>query len=195
MPHPLETTMAKHGLTVLSVFVPFSQSRNKDAKDDKGRPVYSLNWRVTLMRDGRPVVETDYSAGVGHCPAYRKGAPANWDRPKRDWQHFATQWECENGYEAAYSFGGFRRKSAPVGGKLTPLAIKPEPANVVHSLLMDSDVLDYPKYENWAQDLGYDSDSRKGESVYRACLEIALAVRAGLGEPVMAELRESAQDY
>ena len=43
--------------------------------------------------------------------------------------------------------------------------------------------------------LGYDPDSRKAEGIYRACLELALKLRNGLGEKLLAELREAVADY
>jgi hypothetical protein len=74
-------------------------------------------------------------------------------------------------------------------------AIMPDACDVLHSLLMDSEVLDSNSFESWASDFGYDPDSRKAESIYRACLEIGLKVRNGLGESIVAELRAAFQDY
>jgi hypothetical protein len=68
-------------------------------------------------------------------------------------------------------------------------------ADVLASLVMDSSAIDYSTYEEWAGDCGHDPDSRKGEAIYRACLEIALKLRNGLGEAGLAALREAAQDY
>lgn len=60
------------GVTLDSVFVPFSQSRNAKAED--GKPWESLNWRVTLKRNGREVLTTDYAQGVAYAPASKKTA-------------------------------------------------------------------------------------------------------------------------
>ncbi|TIW00620.1 MAG: hypothetical protein E5V77_09360 [Mesorhizobium sp.] len=73
---------------------------------------------------------------------------------------------------------------------------KPIPApsigDVLQSLARDSDVLDAGGFESWAADYGYDTDSRAAESIYRACLEIAMKLRAGLGESLLAEIRLAA---
>jgi hypothetical protein len=45
------------GLTMEAKFIPFSLSRNKDEKHA------NLNWLVTIKRNGRDVLATDYSAG------------------------------------------------------------------------------------------------------------------------------------
>lgn len=141
----MQAAMTALKLTIDSAFVPWSQSRNKAEKHK------SLNWRVTLKRDGREILTTDYSAGIAHAPSY------------------------------------------PKLGRGTP--ILPDSLDVLHSLISDSDVLDAGGFESWASDFGYDADSRKAESIYRACLDIALKLRAGIGEAGLATLREAAIDY
>ena len=49
--------------------------------------------------------------------------------------------------------------------------------DVLYSLVMDADVINYTTYEDWASSFGYNEDSRKGEKIYRQCLEIALQLR------------------
>lgn len=170
--------MERHKLTVTSVFVPFSQSRSKGERQP------NLNWLVTLLKDGRPILTTDYSAGQAHCPSYKQtfGPRTIADDERRQ----RVRQECETGFKMTAPFGGdsfHPDRKAPI----TPKAV-----DVLYSLIQDSDVIDYATYEEWAPNLGYDPDSRAGEKVYRACLELALKLRAGLGETVLAELREEA---
>lgn len=117
------------------------------------------------------------------CPA---NAPCN---PKR-WQEFVTSWECENGFEAQISLGDssdfWPKKSAP---------IKPKTIDVLYSLSMDSDVLESSGFEEWASNFGYETDSRKADSIYRACLEIALKLKAVIGNDGLEQLRLAFQDY
>jgi len=166
------------GLTIESVFVPFSQSRNKAEK------MPSLNWRVTLKRDGREVLTTDYMAGPAHCPAYKRKQRAT-ERPNDRREEIAH--ECETGKTA--------RRAQAHGAILSGKPILPDPLDVLYSLTMDSDVLDYGTFEEWAGSFGYEADSRKAESIYRACLEIALKLRNGVGDAGMARLREIFEDY
>lgn len=218
--HPLESAMEKHGLTIKAEFVPFSKSRNATTKTIDGKPWMSLNWKVTLQRNGRDVVTTDYGAGVANCPGYQaKTAPtafqahgyhthngkpypgtssrfryASAHERLSQYREAIAAAECESGFPMEIDQWGrgpenvFKRKAKAE-------AIQPNPADVMHSLLMDSTVLDSGGFEEWAAELGYDTDSRKAEEIYSACLEIALKVRAGLGESIMAELAEAAQDY
>ncbi len=175
--------VAALGLTVDAVFVPFSQSRNKGEKSP------SLNWRVTVKRNGRDVLTCDYSAGMGHCPSYNRKAPAAWDRPLRMWQPLACAFECENGFALSpfHTWAGLRADKAR--------PILPDPLDVLYSLNSDRDALNYATFEDWAGTFGYDADSRSAELTYRACLEIGLKLRAAVGESGLVKLNEIFQDY
>lgn len=173
--------VASLGLTVESVFVPFSQSRNKAEKYP------SLNWRVTVLRNGREILTTDYSAGSAHCPSYKHD-------DKAETRHMVA-WECEHGFKASGVRWGGRPEAygATRGNVAQP--IKPDSLNVLASLAMDSDVIDAGGFESWASDLGYDTDSRKAESIYRACLDIALKLRSALGDSGLQTLRNAFEGY
>lgn len=175
---------AKHDVGIRATFVPWSQSRNKDEKDDRGQPRLSLNWRVTLYKAHRDILETDYMAGVAHCPAHKRIKKQH--APSVDeWRK--VEWECENGREVSrFIYGESLHGSKPIA---------PDLCDVLASLSMDSSVLDEACFEDWATALGYDSDSRKAEAIYRQCLELALKLRNGLGEAALAELRDACQDY
>ena len=151
----IQAFMAENKVTIKSEFVPWSQSRNKNEKHR------SLNLRIKILRAGRTILETDYSAGVAHCPSYRQGR-----------RTVDVERETETG----------RR-------------IAPDACNVIASLSMDSGVLDCSSFEEWAGKFGYDVDSRKAESIYRACLEIALKLRNGLGEEGLRALQIATEDY
>lgn len=169
------------GLTIAAEFVPWSKSRNKAEKDP------SLNWRVTVRCNARDVIVTDYSAGCGHTPAYKapvKRLGALNSLMRRE----AMVWECEHGRAALVMEG-----IGHITGTGKPL--QPDTRNVLYSLASDCDVLDAGGFEQWAGDLGYDTDSRKAEAIYRACLEIALKLRAGLGEDGLGRLRNACQGY
>lgn len=168
-------------LSVKCDFVPFSQSRNK------GEDRLSLNWRCTVERNGRAITgleAVDYMQGSGHCPASKAGGKRF--AIKADMQR-AIALECETGKRALPDMGG-----RPYQTK-TPIA-PPTAADVLSALWLDSDVIDYACFEDWAADLGYDPDSRKGEATYRACLATALALRSAIGEADFAKLRDLARE-
>lgn len=178
----LADTIARLGLSVRADFVPFSKSRNAGNKDR------SLNWSVTLVRDGRDVLTTDYSAGIAHCPAYKLSV-RDAGGPNSLYRASAIEIETETGDRA-------RKTSLSADGFMaTAERILPDTADVIYSLVSDSEVIDYANFAQWADEMGYDSDSRNAETIYRSCLEIALRMRAGIGETALSELREAAQDY
>ena len=71
---------------------------------------------------------------------------------------------------------------------------KIEPADVVNCLIVDSDVLNYSSFEDWAENLGYDTDSRKAEDMWKSCQKIAASVKALLGAD-FEQFQEASQDY
>lgn len=170
----IKEAAAKLGLSMEWDFVPFSASRNKAEK------MPSLNWSIRLLHNGRLILTTDYMAGCGRCKAYKASVKAlgHQNSMMRD---KAVRQECESGREWR-EFGA--------GPK-----IEPNFADVLHSLASDSDAIDCASFEEWAGNLDYDTDSRKAESIYRACLDIALKFRNALGEAGLAELREACADY
>lgn len=175
----LSALLARHGLTVESTFVPWSRSRRVKVNPKVGD--YSLNWRVTLLRDGRAVYSTDYSMGIAHCASY-KALVLPIGRISVDAADAIVR-ECETG-----------RQASPVGIPRGPVA-EPDALDVLHSLLIDSEAIDFRCFEEWAADFGYDADSRAAESAYRQCLACGLALRSGLGDALLGELRAAFQDY
>lgn len=167
--------MEEHGLTVSAMFVPFSESRNS-TPNPKVEDL-SLNWRVTLCKDGRDILSTDYFAGIAHCRAYKPsafmGGAFGCGRFNMDGAE-AIRVECESG----------RRP-----GVRDVRIVQPEPVDVVSALVMDAGALDYSTFEDWAAEYGYEEDSRKAEDIYRACLSIALKLRNGLGPDLLHRLQ------
>lgn len=180
----LQAAIANLDLSLSADFMPMSVSRNRDAKFP------TLNWRVTLKRRGRDVLTTDYSAGVAHCPSYSAPPRTEWDRSNSMWHESVTRWECESGFKAKVftRFAGFSAGSKPA-------PILPDACDFIASLVLDSSVLDSGGFEQWASDCGYDSDSRKAFQTYQACVELAIKLRAAIGDAGMRALSEACQDY
>lgn len=182
------------GLTLTAAFVPLSQSRNAKPGSD-GKVWQSLNWRVTLLKNGKPVLETDYGQGVAHCPAHKINVPrlssGVRDRYAERQRESAIAAECETGKIHMRSrWGG--------GGDVVKTARDvPPPAlvDVLWSLSSDAGVLNASGFDDWAAEYGYDTDSRQAEATYRACLEIALKLRSALGEDGLSALADAGQDY
>lgn len=173
----IDDAIAALGITYNAEFVPFSRSR--DANPKAHPSIMQLNWSVTLTRSGRRLT-TDYSQGIAHIPGYK---PSVWNTDFTAWVRDA----CETGKVRRDPF-------APSYGYATSI---PAPAlrDVLYALVSDASVLDYPSFEEWASEFGYDTDSRKAEQTYRACMEIALQLRAMLGDKALTELRDLFSGY
>lgn len=178
LPHKwtLAELLPKHGLSITSEFVPFSTSRNKGSK------TRSLNWIITLLKDGRKVLTTDYMAGIGHCPSAKR------------WPHQTLDSEARIKFETEHGCQALGEPTSARG--LRPgIPILPDPCSVVACLCLDASVLDYSSFEEWALNSGWDPDSRKAEVLYQDCLKLALQLRNALSDAAFRELQEACHEY
>ncbi len=152
------------GISIQAEFVPKLYYTVKDAK---------LNWYVTLAVDGKPILSTDYSAGIGHIEGYEMEAFGRMTVEAAN----AILGVC-NGIDS-------RKIKRP----------NLDPADVVYCLVNDASAIDHPDFESWASDYGFDTDSRKAEKIYQACLDIGLKMRATLADEKLNTLHELFQDY
>jgi len=196
----LAQLMRDHALRIDSEFIPWSRSRNAPGRYDPG-PLSpgansaernnraralrngwrSLNWKVRLVRTTgaphatikpRPIWESEYSAGEAHCPAYKDKGLGTRDSHDRS---NAIDSECETGRVYRFSPG-------LGGGYATAKPINPDSVDVFASIVRDAqDALDSGGFEEWAENLGYSSDSRHAEKIFRECVESALKLTAGIG--------------
>jgi hypothetical protein len=179
----IDFILDRMGITMAAAFVPFSQSRNKREKDP------SLNWSITLRKDGRDVIQTDYMQGRGHCPAYKN--PPRFPGSQKVDEYMRRQLiaqECETGRRATFVSS---IDHVGKGAAIDP----PDLADVLHSLLMDSSAIDCRDFADWCADYGMDSDSIKARAAYDTGIDKALKLRAAFGDKTITEMRELFADY
>lgn len=169
--------LEKLGVTLAAKFVPFSQSRNRGNDNHK-----SINWLIDVKRADRVILKgVEYGAGIAHIPGYQaiSAALAGTQAAARYFGRVVESGEYMPALAADCKTNRARALSLAYGqswGKLADLP-PPELASVMGCLFMDCDVLNYAKFEEWAESLGFDPDSRKAEGIYRACLEQALTLK------------------
>lgn len=72
---------------------------------------------------------------------------------------------------------------------------EPTAASVIYCLISDAlSVESATSFEDWADNLGYDRDSRKAEKTYKACCNIQQRIRHFLGED-FDKFAEACLDY
>lgn len=177
----IKAEMERQGISIVSVFVPWSQSRYFKAGSTCARD-RSLNWKITIKKSDREILTTNYMAGIAHCPSYNDrdfGRPGYMSINRDN----ALVKETETGRAVGHITG------------MSGATINPEIPSVISCLCSDADAIDAPSFEDWAADLGYDTDSRAAEATYRVCLDIALKLRNGLGDAGFAALRTVCEDY
>lgn len=185
------------GLTYSASFVPQSLSRNA------GEKAKTLNWRIRIARGGTELV-TDYMQGIGHVPFYPQNMPRTL---YLEGLHKAIEGASETGkYPASGTEGKLRsplhehkhehgtRLDVDPWYKLVPLPA-PDMEDVLHSLVLDASACRMT-FDEWCDEYGYDTDSRKAHAAYTQCADIGLKlVRMVGGADKFATLEELYSDF
>jgi hypothetical protein len=138
----LATLAANLGLTLTAT--------NGRGQYDAGQSWTSIRFDCTLTRNGREVWSGPYHLGIGHLKNLATIERAN---------------------------GNLPRNAAPTRAQLAALTrysaaerLQPSLADVLASLILDGAAFfDGLTFEEWAPDLGHDTDSRKAEAMFREC--------------------------
>ena len=179
----IKVILDKVKLKYTTEFVPYSQSRSY--KKDEFVRNKNLNWKVGFYLPSGYGFQTDYSQGQGHIPNYNRKI---WRTSNGRFNLIAEQainQIVETGYYSSTS-SFCNSKGAPIP--------HPKMYDVLGCLLSDADVLNYPCFEDWAENYGYEVDSRKAEKIYKDCLELGLKMRVMFGEPTLSQLQELFRD-
>jgi hypothetical protein len=156
----IEAFMQSLGVKFSFRFIPFSVSRKRNEKNP------SLNFEGTLTR-GKERMSALYSMGCAHCEAYKASVKVLGGKNCVD-RHNAILGECETGKKGGSTQNQYVTWERGVGGEhKLPLA------DLAASLALDSEVINYLDFEEWASDFGYDPDSRKHEAIYQECIKTA----------------------
>ncbi len=130
-----------------------------------------IEWNITI-KTPRGELTTKYCQGIGHLPkVVKSGCNAR--------SLYATE-----------LIEQMLQTGKASGKPLSPPLI----VDVVGSLVSDASAADYPTFEQWARDLGYDEDSRKGHAIYEQCRAIALDLLRLLGASGLEQLRKFSND-
>lgn len=71
----------------------------------------------------------------------------------------------------------------------------PNIADVLRSLHSDSRMTEGQTFESWAQDLGFDTDSRRAETMFRECVKLNSEMRSMFTSEELDNLDELFSDY
>jgi hypothetical protein len=174
-----------HGITMTAQSV----ADRPDALGDSDWHKNADHFFITLLRlpsgfcsDRLPVVLWSgfYSNGSGH--------PMPWARENRKDLDHRTRIaldRAKNSRPNSLYAEEAREQVRAAYRKAAPIRIE----DVLLSLQMDCSGW-FEAFEDWAQDLGYDSDSIKAKGIFDACQDIARAMRRGLGADVFEKFQE-----
>lgn len=149
-----------------------------------------ITYTVALEKDAREVWRGEYHLGVGHVDPKRAGDPWSFRKDRHltlQEQSMLHQWQRNPGVR-------FRdpENHAILAAKLAKQQrVQPSLEDVCCSLMLDGQpYFDGETFEEWAEGLGYDTDSRRAEKIYNACMETGRALQANLDHETLNGLRE-----
>lgn len=180
------------GWTMECKFVPFSQSRDgfpKEKMRNHRLTDLSINWKVTVMCNGNSYT-TDYTQGIGHLPkGLAQDAVTKRGRGGISLNDFDRYWSCleYDEYPGTGKYNGNVRKAKRLQ--------RPKITDVMFSLVIESDTMNYGSFSEWCDMLGHDDDSIKAKGIYDQCIEVGLFFIRTVGSNGLEELREQFQDY
>lgn len=125
---------------------------------------------------------------------YVAEVPSKWDT---DTPRTVDQWRVtlssKAGFHSFDYFTGLGLRHKPDSwGKRKPR--KPKVADVLHSLILDASAAD-ENFHDWCANFGYSDDSIKAMNTYKACIEVAVALRKHFSPDTLRTVRELLQDY
>lgn len=178
--------IAKHGIT--STAVPVSQ--NPNMHDKKWQAYHYL---VTLSNAKGQTMVVHYSVGTGIVERAAKEKPLK--SPKwRDYSGTSGQKPfSSSNLRSSWPntlWGEEQRKSQErYLQEYAETTYKPDTVSVLGCLVSDASGIEFsPRFEDWATDLGYDTDSRKAYATFQTCLQQAAELRGFLGNAAFDEL-------
>lgn len=130
----------------------------------------SLNWFAEFIAPKKDIFSVEYSQGIGHIPKALLGG-----NPPRS---------GTIGREAIETRIAESGKGLP----------KPTVADILHCIVIDN-CSEHHDFEDWADSFGYDKDSRKAETIYRACVQQTRDAERFFGRALIAKFAELLQDY
>lgn len=147
-----------------------------------------FHWNITISRIEKQI-QTTYKTGVAHHTINGKTDEATK-------AHFLKGkfWLTRERETSRTVYRHPITPGATPGAQLQLIPTPPKLLDVLHSLILDSEASDY-SFGEWCTNFGYDTDSIKALSTYRACEEIAEKMRKVFTREEFATLREAFQDY
>ena len=177
----LAETAARYGITI-ETSAPRGEVEPAQSKESKPWP--HIAYDVTIKRNGKLVWSGPYKLGVGHVKGFPHGRLSMYD-----WQRLDPAYEAGMKYDET--------AGARIAENLAKKQeVTPQLDDVLSSLLMDGVAyFDAQAFEDWCSDYGYDTDSRRAESTWKACDEIGRNLARAFTAQELEELREAASNH
>jgi len=155
------------------------------AQSKESKPWPHIAYDVTLKRNGRNVWSGPFKLGVGHVKEMPGKHFTLADQERLDPVGFHSRSMYDEAAQARVAANLAKAQK-----------VTPQLDDVIHSLLLDGAAyFDAQTFEDWCSGYGYDADSRKAESIWKACDEIGRNLARAFTAQELADLREAASNH
>jgi len=185
-------TPSDAGLTLAVLSGPRGSVR--DETDSKGWPCIEYTCQLSNAR--RQIVWTgEYRLGVGHVKPIKYGTMGGMlSGMTADEENLSHHWAMGARFKDTPKNNQLQADTAAKLAKVQK--VTPALNDVCHSLLSDgSAFFDGQRFEEWAGDLGYSSDSIKAKETFETCDRIGRDLARALSRDELTGLREWASSY
>ena len=165
----------------------------KHQREDWGADSDAITWSVIVYRKGKQVLTCMYTMGSGHftkpehIEKYRNMYKRLHDMipgTDRFLQVLETKRPSTPWIDPDTARNHLRKMAQTIG-------VEPKTDEVLASLISEgSAYFDAMRFEDWASDIGYDTDSRKAERMFNECRETGAKLSAVLNREELDSLRE-----
>lgn len=148
-----------------------------------------IRYLVELTYKGKEVITTDYSLGIGHVDI--KAIDMHKLPLEASEQSMLHAWKTRPGVKFTDPVS-----QAKLAAKIAKYQkVTPQLDDVLYSLIRDGDAFfNAQTFEQWADEFGYDTDSRKAEQTYKACDRIGRKLAGSVPATVLSVVRDITQD-
>lgn len=159
------------GITMTATPVP--ENPNMEPCDPKAERVH---FHIVMEHDGRSCM-TYFTVGIGMVERWALDSPTRHNRPSKNRAAAKGRMTFPNGNLCRGSI------SWEEGMEIAKEIYRPELEDVLSCIAGDAiDIERSPRFEDWADEIGFDSDSRKAERTFNVCVKMTNDLRDFFGQ-------------
>ena len=193
----VDAYISEKGIEIKFRQIPASMADNVWLCEEHSK-MSQAHWHVEVWHE-RKVFQFQYHEGEGRFLTQQFGRAKFDEAQARAWFRKKVLDEARGEispvpFRAQTIVSKIRKDRVKINSRGLAVLFPPKAADVFYAICRDYEARDYQSFEDWANAYGYDTDSRRAERTYNACLGIAQQMHRVLGHEIVATLTELTND-